>query len=68
MSKFREEEDSLGVMNVPIDSLYGASTQRAIINFPISGEVLDPEFIKAYGLIKWAASISNFKLGKYERK
>ena len=45
MNEFRQEEDSLGEMNIPIDSLYGASTQRAILNFPISGEVLDQEFI-----------------------
>ena len=68
MSEFRQEEDSLGKMNIPINSLYGASTQRAILNFPISGEVLDPDFIKAYGLIKWAASISNFKLGNLDEK
>lgn len=59
----REENDSMGKMNVPDDALYGASTQRAVLNFPISHEALNNNFISAFGLIKWAAAIVNGKLG-----
>ena len=59
----REENDSMGKMKVPDDALYGASTQRAVLNFPISHEALDINFISAFGLIKWAAAIVNGKLG-----
>ena len=59
----REENDSMGKMNVPDDALYGASTQRAVLNFPISHEALNNNFISAFGLIKWAAATVNGKLG-----
>ncbi len=52
----RIERDTMGEMEVPEDALWGASTQRAVLNFPVSGEVLDPALIHAYGLIKWAAA------------
>jgi fumarate hydratase class II len=50
--KFRTEKDSMGELNVPTDALYGAQTQRAIDNFPISGLVMPGQFIRALGLIK----------------
>ena len=59
----RTESDTMGEMEVPADALYGASTQRAVINFPISGETLSPYLIHAYGLIKWAAARVNGELG-----
>lgn len=58
----RIESDSMGNMEVPDKALYGASTQRAVLNFPISGNTLDDEFISAFGLIKWAAAVANEKL------
>ncbi|MEM0898123.1 MAG: aspartate ammonia-lyase, partial [Verrucomicrobiota bacterium] len=51
-SETRTEKDSMGEMPVPADALYGASTQRAVLNFPVSGEPLDAGMVSAYGLIK----------------
>lgn len=59
----RIERDTMGEMEVPAEALWGASTQRAVLNFPVSGEGLDPAMIQAYGLIKWAAARANRKLG-----
>lgn len=59
----RIERDTMGEMEVPEDALWGASTQRAALNFPVSGERLDPALIHAYGLIKWAAARANRELG-----
>ncbi len=53
----------MGAMEVPADALYGASTQRAVLNFPISGYVFGREFIRALGMIKWAAAQANLELG-----
>ncbi|MDE2307211.1 MAG: aspartate ammonia-lyase, partial [Xanthomonadaceae bacterium] len=63
MSGFRTEHDSMGELKVPADALYGAQTQRAIDNFPISGLALPREFIRALGLIKAAAAEANHALG-----
>src|SRR5258707_9704213 len=59
----RTERDSMGEMPVPADAYYGASTARAVENFPISNLRFSREFIAALGLIKWAAAEVNFKLG-----
>ena len=59
----RIERDSMGEMEVPADALYGASTQRAVLNFPISGTRLPLPLIHAYGLIKKAAAETNAELG-----
>jgi fumarate hydratase class II len=59
----RTERDSMGEMEVPADALYGASTQRAVLNFPISGTRLPLPLIHAYGLIKQAAAETNAELG-----
>ena len=61
--KFRTEKDSMGELNVPADALYGAQTQRAIDNFPISGLVMPGQFIRALGLIKAACAAANTDLG-----
>src|SRR5216110_2850634 len=59
----RVEKDSMGEMSVPESALYGASTQRAVLNFPISGQRFPRPFIRALGLIKWAAAQANADLG-----
>ncbi len=66
MSPTRTESDSMGTMEVPADALYGASTQRAVLNFPISGYRFGREFIRALGLIKWAAAEANFELDRLD--
>ena len=53
----------MGEMKVPAAALYGASTQRAVLNFPISGTRLPPPLIHAFGLIKKAAAQTNAELG-----
>jgi fumarate hydratase class II len=65
MSKqeFRIEKDSMGELQVPRDALYGAQTQRAIDNFPISGLAMPREFIRALGQIKAACAKANIDLG-----
>ncbi len=62
----RTENDSLGAIELPADALYGASTQRALLHFPISGKRFGREFIRALGLIKWAAAEANRQLGKLD--
>ncbi len=59
----RTERDSMGDMAVPADALYGASTQRAVLNFPISGHPLPPGFIRGLGLVKRACAEANAALG-----
>src|SRR5436305_7524174 len=59
----RVERDSMGEMQVPADAYYGASTARAVENFPISNLRFDRRFIAALGLIKWAAAEVNHKFG-----
>lgn len=68
MTKFRTERDSMGELNVPADALYGAQTQRAVDNFPISGLPMPREFIRALGLVKAAAAEANGKLGYLKKK
>lgn len=62
MSGFRIESDSMGELKVPENALYGAQTQRAVNNFPISGLRMPRGFIRALGLIKYAAAKVNGKL------
>jgi len=59
----RIERDSMGEMEVPADALYGASTQRAVLNFPISGQPLPRRFLQALALVKLAAAETNGGLG-----
>src|SRR5690606_2088848 len=63
MSDFRIEKDSMGELKVPSEALYGAQTQRAVNNFPISGLTMPRAFIKALGLVKKAAAQANEELG-----
>ena len=60
---FRLEYDSMGELKVPADALWGAQTQRAVQNFPVSGTPMPREFIRALGLIKAAAAEVNGALG-----
>lgn len=60
---FRIERDSMGELKVPEQALWGAQTQRAVDNFPISGLTMPRAFIRALGLIKWAAAGANGELG-----
>ena len=60
---FREEKDSMGSIGVPDNAYYGAQTQRAIENFPISGLTFPPEFIHALALIKQCSAQVNKELG-----
>jgi fumarate hydratase class II len=62
-SDYRIERDSMGELELPAAALWGAQTQRAVNNFPISGLPMPPAFIRALGLIKWAAARSNRELG-----
>ncbi len=62
-NRFRVERDSLGEVHVPADALYGAQTQRAFENFPISGQRFGRRFIQALGLIKKSAARVNRELG-----
>src|SRR5262245_57330383 len=62
-AQFRTERDSMGEMQVPAGALYGATTARAVENFPISGIPFSRPFIRALGLIKLAAAQTNEQLG-----
>jgi len=64
----RREYDSLGEISVPENSLYGASTARALENFPISGQRVDLRIIHAYGSIKRAAAGANLELGNLSKE
>jgi len=64
----RIERDSMGPMEVPADAYYGASTQRAVLNFPISGLRMPTSFVRMLGLIKWAAALVNAQLGLLDQR
>ena len=64
--KTRVESDSMGKVHVPATALYGASTQRAAENFPISGQSLPPRFITTLGLVKRACAEANAELGRLD--
>ncbi|KPK02300.1 MAG: aspartate ammonia-lyase [Nitrospira bacterium SG8_35_4] len=64
----RVEKDTLGKVKISDDVYFGAQTQRAIVNFPISGLTLPRRFIKAQGVVKLAAARANFGLGQLNRK
>ena len=67
-AEMRIERDSMGPMEVPADALYGASTMRAVLNFPISDLRFPRSFIRALGLVKQAAATTNMGLGLLDRK
>lgn len=62
-SPFRTEHDSMGELKVPARALWGAQTQRAVQNFSLSGLTMPRSFLRALGLIKWAAAAANQQLG-----
>jgi len=64
MTKFRTEHDSMGEVQVPADAYYGAQTQRAVENFPVSGWCLPRPLIHALGRVKLACAIANRDIGK----
>ena len=64
MTDYRVERDSMGEIRLPAGAYYGAQTQRAVENFPISGRTLPPELIHALGLVKWVAACANRDLDK----
>ena len=59
----RTERDTLGTVNVPDEALYGAQTQRAVENYPISGLREHPTFIRSFIVLKKAAALANMELG-----
>jgi fumarate hydratase class II len=63
MGEYRIEKDSMGELQVPQDAVYGAQTQRAVDNFPISGITMPKAFIQALGLVKQACANANHNLG-----
>ena len=65
-SKYRIERDTMGEIRVPSTALWRAQTQRAVENFPISGQPLEPDHVHALGLIKAAAAAVNAELGVLE--
>ncbi|MYF63702.1 MAG: class II fumarate hydratase [Rhodothermaceae bacterium] len=67
MGDFRIEKDSLGEVRVPANAIYGAQTQRAVDNFPISGQRMPRAFIRALGHIKRAAAMANADTGMLDR-
>ena len=66
MTEYRIEKDSMGEVKVPAGALYGAQTQRAVENFPVSGDPLPAEFIHALGLLKQVCARVNAGLGSLE--
>jgi len=68
MSDYRIEKDSLGEVKVPVEAYWGAQTQRALENFPISGIRFPRVFIRALGLIKYAAAKVNHDLGLLDQE
>ena len=68
MAKFRTESDTMGEMQVPADALYGASTARAVDNFPIAKRPVPPSVIHAFGQLKSACAQANRQLEKLDDK
>ncbi len=64
--EYRVERDSLGEVRVPADAYWGAQTQRAVENFPISGETFGRRFVRALGIVKKSAARANRDLGLVE--
>src|SRR5439155_5180950 len=67
-TRTRVDRDSMGEVQVPADAYYGASTQRAVLNFPVSGDPMPRRFIRALGMVKRAAAQSNRELGLLPRR
>ena len=65
---YRVERDSMGEVNVPVGAYYGAQTQRAVENFPVSGRKAHPAMIRAYVAIKRVCAVGNESLGKLDQR
>src|SRR6266852_297903 len=63
-SRTRIESDSMGTIEVPANVYWGAQTQRSLLHFKIGSDVMPPEFIRAFGILKKAAALVNQELGK----
>jgi fumarate hydratase class II len=61
--QFRTETDTMGAIEVPAEKYYGAQTARSLMNFKIGGEKMPPELIRAFGILKKAAAMTNKDLG-----
>jgi fumarate hydratase, class II len=61
--EFRTARDTMGEMQLPADALWGASTQRAVENFPVSGQPVPMEVVQAHAMLKWAAATANEERG-----
>jgi fumarate hydratase class II len=68
MTEYRVEHDSMGEVRVPADAKWRAQTQRAVENFPVSGQRIEPGLVRALGAIKWAAALANADLGVLPRE
>ena len=68
MSSYRVEHDSMGQIQVPADVYWGAQTQRSYENFKIGTEKMPSEIIRAFAILKKAAAMANFKIGKLDQK
>jgi fumarate hydratase class II len=66
-NEFRVERDSMGELRVPAGALWGAQTQRAVQNFPLSGLAMPRGFVRALGLVKWASAGANVELGELDK-
>lgn len=66
--EYRVERDSMGEMQVPADRYWAAQTQRSYQNFKIGGELMPREITHAFGILKKAAAIANFNLGKLDEE
>lgn len=64
--EYRIERDSMGEMQVPADRYWAAQTQRSFQNFKIGGEIMPREITHAFGILKKAAAIANYNLGKMD--
>ncbi|QIL46162.1 aspartate ammonia-lyase [Vagococcus coleopterorum] len=65
---YREEQDSVGKLNIPKDAYYGVNAQRAFENFQITGQRLDPLFIESLVQVKKAVALANMELGELDPK
>jgi fumarate hydratase, class II len=61
--EYRTAHDTMGEMQIPADALWGASTQRAVENFPVSGKPVPREVVHAHAMLKWAAATANEEMG-----
>ncbi len=68
MTGFRTERDTMGEMQVPAHALHGASTARAVENFPVANEPVPPSVVHAFGYLKAACAEANLELGKLDKK